>query len=243
MSSATYQLNEHFWTIQGEGVQAGRTAVFLRLQGCPVGCHWCDSKLTWYAGGEKRSVDEIIEIVADYPPADLLVITGGEPLLRDLDPLIASLHANFPERAITIETSGAYAFKGQLRPDWLTVSPKYAAQWRVAENILLAADELKYVVDETFTPSIALAHLAQILRAHSGTGYQLPIVVLMPEGSPPKRENITRALEYLREFPDWRFGPRLQYAYGAIFLHEGMNNKIVSVAEARARAKERARVR
>jgi len=229
-----YQLNEHFWTIQGEGEHAGRTAVFLRLQGCPVGCAWCDSKLTWYAGGERRHMDELLAIVAGYPDSELLVITGGEPLIHDLDALLAALHEHHPARETHLETSGVYPFKGQLRPRWVTLSPKAVAGWRVADDVLASAGELKYVVDEDYDPGVTLQHLAEYRCL---TGRPAPPVRLMPEGAPPRQAMVARTLQLLREHPEWRFGPRLQYNYAAVSDLEGGNNKQLSAAEARDRAR------
>lgn len=234
-----YQLNEHFWSIQGEGSHAGHTAVFLRLQGCPVGCAWCDSKLTWYAGGERIEVADIPAIVGQYPPSDLVVVTGGEPLLYDLDALFTSLREHVTDRAIHIETSGAYPYKGSLRPDWTTLSPKYPVDYRVAENVLAVASELKYVVDEHFDVEIVARHAAQ----REALGLPMPPVVLMPEGCPPRREMVGRVLDILRDHPDWRFGPRLQYDYATIAEGEGLNNRQVNVGDARRAAQDRHRVR
>lgn len=231
-----YQLNEHFWSLQGEGEHAGRTAVFLRLQGCSIGCPWCDSKLTWYAGGARRHVDELVALVRDHPPADLLVVTGGEPLIHDLDALLAALHGAFPERETHLETAGVYPFKGARRPHWVTLSPKAAAGWRVADDVLAAASELKYVVDEDFAPRVALAHLA---RHRELTGRAPPPVRLMPEGAPPRHAMVERTLGLLAAHPTWRFGPRLQYAYPTVAALEGENNRQVSAAEARAHARGR----
>lgn len=229
-----YQLNEHFWSIQGEGEHVGRTAVFLRLQGCPVGCGWCDSKLTWYAGGTRHRVVELVGLVRDHPESELLVITGGEPLIHNLDALLAALHGAFPNRETHLETSGAYPFKGRLRPRWVTLSPKSAAGWQVAEDVLACASELKYVVDEAYDPEVTLAHLERYRLLTSAPG--LP-VRLMPEGSPPRPEMVDRVLRLLAAYPTWRFGPRLQYDYPSVAALEGVNNKQVSVAEARARAR------
>lgn len=229
-----YQVNEHFWSIQGEGEHAGRTAVFLRLQGCPVGCSWCDSKLTWYAGGTRLHVDDLVGIVRGYPEADLLVITGGEPLIHDLDALLDALHATFPDRQTHLETAGVYPFKGSLRPHWVTLSPKAIAGWQVAENVLRCASELKYVVDERYDPDVTIRHLAE-RRALTGEP-DIP-VRLMPEGCPPRPEMVDRTLRLLADYPAWRFGSRLQYAYPSVSALEGINNKQISAAEARARAR------
>jgi 7-carboxy-7-deazaguanine synthase len=230
-----YQLNEHFWTIQGEGEHAGYTAVFLRLQGCPVGCAWCDSKLTWYAGGQPVQVEDIPTIVHKYPASELIVVTGGEPLIYNLDPLFDILRKQFPERSIHVETSGVYPYKGSIRPDWTTVSPKYTVDFRVARNVLVAASELKYVVDEHFTLESVDRHLQDIASHRS----DWPPVRLMPEGSPPRREMVERTMDILRERPLWRFGPRLQYNHASIAEGEGLNNKLVSADYARTLAHNR----
>jgi len=194
-----YRVNELFWSIQGEGVQAGRTAVFIRLQGCPVGCAWCDSKLTWYAGGSRMSAEEIVYRVSELPRSELLIITGGEPLIQPLDHLIDLLRLRF-NRGITIETSGVYPFKGGSRPDWLTVSPKRAAAWALDPEILASADELKYVVDAEFDLKPVYRHLVQRSELSGGDpeDYARFHIVLMPEGDPPKAENVAKTLDLLR---------------------------------------------
>ena len=234
--NTSYFLNEDFWTIQGEGEKAGHTAVFLRLQGCPVGCAWCDSKLTWYAGGERKTVSELCRIVAEYPSSASIVITGGEPLIYSLDHLFIGLRIKFPHRLLQLETSGAYPFKGVCRPDWTTLSPKAAAKWKVWDNVLKWADELKYVVDEVYDPLITVRHLQHFQSLAPEA--QVPLVRLMPEGAPPRVEMVEKTLAILTEFPQWRFGPRLQYAYLSITTLEGVNNKIVTVEEARRQAKK-----
>src|SRR5437763_13398847 len=76
----TIHVSELFLSIQGEGPSAGMPAHFLRLQGCSVGCHWCDSKYTWEAaGGRALVIDAAFDELAALGHASLLVITGGEP--------------------------------------------------------------------------------------------------------------------------------------------------------------------
>lgn len=234
-----YQVHELFASIQGEGMHAGETSIFLRLQGCPVGCVWCDSKLTWYAGGERWTVRDLIARLAELPPARWCVITGGEPLIYNLDALLLSIHSTFPNTMTQIETSGAYPFKGQARPTHVTVSPKHAAHFNVAKNVLHAASELKYVVDEHFDEQVAIKHLNDAAVNH----FNFPRVSLMPEGSPPRDAMIARTLAILREHHDWSFSPRLQYAYPQIGAMEGDANSIISKDEAKARSKEHARHR
>ena len=138
--SISYPLMEHFYTIQGEGFHQGKAAYFLRLGGCDVGCVWCDVKDSW--DGSKHpltSIEDMIHYVKSTP-AELVVITGGEPLLYDIAPLIAALQQ--VGLSVNIETSGAYALSGQ--PNWICVSPKkFKAP---IDSILPLANELKVVI-------------------------------------------------------------------------------------------------
>jgi 7-carboxy-7-deazaguanine synthase len=248
-----YNIHELFYSVQGEGQHAGHTAFFVRLQGCPVGCSWCDAKRTWAGrGGNKLTLHEIKAAIDAAPSTALIIVTGGEPLIYDLDPLFSWLFVNYPERFIHLETSGAYAFKGKLRPSWVTLSPKAAADWLVADNVMARANELKYVVDADFDPNIIEAHGAQLWRltttpvtvdqeeapAWPRTTRRVP-VYLMPEGAPPTYENVQRTLQILETRPRWRFGPRLQYDYLAIREREGDTNEKVAPEQAREELRAR----
>ncbi|HEX4956907.1 MAG TPA: 7-carboxy-7-deazaguanine synthase QueE [Lacibacter sp.] len=116
---------ESFYTLQGEGFHQGRAAYFIRLAGCDVGCVWCDVKESWEA--TKHPTFTIEEIVAKVQEETkhttrkpIVVITGGEPLMHDLDTLTAALHqAGFQTN---IETSGSHPLSGTW--DWICLSPK-----------------------------------------------------------------------------------------------------------------------
>ncbi len=113
-------LMEEFYTIQGEGYHSGKAAYFIRLGGCDVGCHWCDVKESWDASMHPlTSADQIVENAAQHP-GKVVVVTGGEPLIYNLDYLTSKLQ----ERGIKtfIETSGAYPLSGSW--DWICLSPK-----------------------------------------------------------------------------------------------------------------------
>lgn len=243
MSEGLYQVNEMFWSIQGEGFLAGKPSVFIRLQGCPVGCTWCDSKLTWYAGGTKMTTDEIRDRMKQMPPSSLVVITGGEPLLWDLDPLITMIEREFISRRTQLETSGALPWKGRFLTDYVVISPKSAAKWEIKPEVLLRADELKYVVDDEFDPDIIYKHVSQFRdRDYANTKEQprpSPRVSLMPEGSPPRPEMVEKTIRILQEVPSWNFSPRLQYAYPDIGKLEGRNNAIITPEQARTTARGR----
>lgn len=131
---------EHFYSIQGEGFHSGRAAYFIRLAGCDVGCHWCDVKESWDA--EIHPIIKIQPLVSEIKKvnADFVVITGGEPTLYDLNPLIKALKIENIE--VAIETSGTNELKGQV--DWYCFSPKKFKS-PVAEAFK-KANELKIII-------------------------------------------------------------------------------------------------
>ena len=114
-----YSLVETFDSIQGEGLYNGSLCFFLRLGGCDIGCHWCDEKKSWDESKHpKSSVNEIIDLVIKSP-SDIVVVTGGEPLMHNLDELTIELKKH---KRVHLETSGAYNLTGDW--DWITLSPK-----------------------------------------------------------------------------------------------------------------------
>ncbi len=145
---STLPVMESFYTLQGEGFYQGRAAYFIRLGGCDVGCVWCDVKESWDANAyPKFSIKEIVDqAVASVNRESLIVnrklavITGGEPLMHQLDELTHQLHqAGFETN---IETSGSSPLSGEW--DWICLSPKkFKAP---LPEILPLANELKVVV-------------------------------------------------------------------------------------------------
>jgi 7-carboxy-7-deazaguanine synthase len=139
-----YPVMEHFYTIQGEGYYTGKAAYFIRLGGCDVGCVWCDVKDSWDASRHPMmTVGQLVALVSEAN-ARLCVITGGEPAMYDLNPLVDALKSNGIQA--NIETSGAYPIQGEL--DWICLSPK-KFKFPIKES-LAKADEFKAVV---FHPS------------------------------------------------------------------------------------------
>lgn len=133
-------LMEEFYTIQGEGFNSGKAAYFIRLGGCDVGCHWCDVKESWDAELHPLTkADEIVEH-ADQFPGKAVVVTGGEPLLYNLDYLTKELKSK--GISTFIETSGAYPLSGDW--DWICLSPKKFKAPR--PDIAPFAHELKVIV-------------------------------------------------------------------------------------------------
>lgn len=130
---------EHFYTIQGEGAHTGKAAYFIRLGGCDVGCHWCDVKESWDPKLHPlMKTEKIAEIAASN--CKTIVLTGGEPLMWNLDPLTKKLKDL--GCTIHIETSGAYKMSGIL--DWITLSPKKTGLPK--PEIYKKAQELKVII-------------------------------------------------------------------------------------------------
>ncbi|MBN9311523.1 MAG: 7-carboxy-7-deazaguanine synthase QueE [Chryseobacterium sp. 39-10] len=130
---------EHFYTLQGEGAHTGKAAYFIRLGGCDVGCHWCDVKESWDPNLHPlMNAEEIAETAARH--CKTIVLTGGEPLMWNLDILTKKLKELGCQ--IHIETSGAYPLSGTL--DWITLSPKKTGLPQ--EEIYAKASELKVII-------------------------------------------------------------------------------------------------
>ena len=144
---------ESFYTLQGEGFHQGKAAYFIRLGGCDVGCVWCDVKDSWDATKHPLStIEDLIfnieqNIKKETGPSPftihhspIIVITGGEPLMHDLNGLTEALQAKGFET--NIETSGSSSFSGKW--DWVCLSPKkFKAP---LPEILPLANELKVVI-------------------------------------------------------------------------------------------------
>lgn len=131
---------ESFYTIQGEGFHQGMAAWFIRLGGCDVGCVWCDVKDSWDADKHpKWTVEEITEQLSEIS-AEMVVITGGEPLMYDLSELTETIKSR--GFSVHVETSGAHPLSGSW--DWICLSPKKFKDAR--EEFYEVADELKVVI-------------------------------------------------------------------------------------------------
>lgn len=131
---------EHFYTLQGEGYHQGRAAYFIRLGGCDVGCVWCDVKDSWDMDRHPKYEIESLLSEVRKTPTGIVVITGGEPLMYNLDELTFQLQQAGLQT--NIETSGAHPLSGSW--NWICLSPKkFKAP---LPEILLLANELKVVV-------------------------------------------------------------------------------------------------
>lgn len=141
----TYPVHERFYSWQGEGVYAGRAAFFIRLFGCPVKCPWCDSAGTWHPDYVPKHINRMTpEALADEVEASkapIVIVTGGEPTIHDLRPLLKELK-RIPNLRVHLETMGGFPILGVF--DWITLSPKWA-RLPLPENVR-RADEIKLIV-------------------------------------------------------------------------------------------------
>lgn len=160
-----YKINELFETIQGEGSFTGQPSIFIRLQGCPVACSWCDTKHTWDIKLEEEipkeevlkkseennfwgsfSVLDIISLVNEQGfKAKHIVITGGEPCMVDLTPLCTAFENK--GYSTQVETSGTFEIKVS-KSCWVTVSPKINMRggFEILQSAMSRANEIKHPV-------------------------------------------------------------------------------------------------
>jgi len=179
---------EHFYTIQGEGFHQGRAAYFIRLGGCDVGCVWCDVKESWDGTKfEKYNTQQLVELVK-ATPAKLVVITGGEPLMHQLDELTVALQNAGLET--NIETSGAHPLSGHW--NWICLSPKKFKE--PLPGILPFAKELKIIVFNQSDLAWAEKYAAMVTATCK--------LYLQPEWD--KAAIVTPLIvEYIKQNPQW----------------------------------------
>ena len=182
-------LVEEFFSLQGEGFHTGKAAYFIRLGGCDVGCSWCDSRFSWNPDIHPMiNADIIIENVLKSG-TDSVVVTGGEPLMWNLDYLCNGLK----EKNIStfIETSGAYSMSGKW--DWICLSPK--KNMPPLPEICKIADELKVIIQERSD-----FNWAEKYRNLVNENCRL---FLQPEWSSFEKI-IPEIVEYIKVYPLWR---------------------------------------
>jgi len=184
----TLPVMESFYTIQGEGFHQGRAAYFIRLGGCDVGCVWCDVKESWDANAHpKFPVEQIVANAAEHQ-GRLAVITGGEPLLHNLDALTSELKEQGFET--NIETSGSSPLSGHW--DWICLSPKkFKAPLK---EVIERANELKVIVYNKTDFDWAIHYAQQVTPACK--------LYLQPEWS--KAAQMTPLIvDFIKQNPQW----------------------------------------
>ena len=218
-----YKVNEVFETIQGEASFTGCPSIFIRLQGCPVGCAWCDTKQTWHTDDTYLvSLSETVEkkadsdFFADCSASDILalikeknylakhiVITGGEPCMYDLNPLCDLLHEH--GYSTQIETSGTFEI---LAPEstWITVSPKINMRggYEVLNSAIKRANEIKH-------PVAMMRHVEELEALFDEVGHRPELVYLQPISQKAKATRL--AIEVCKE-KNWRLSVQVHKYIG-----------------------------
>jgi len=209
----TYAVKEIFYTLQGEGAQAGRSAVFCRFAGCNLWsglerdratavCKFCDTDFVGTdgeGGGKFATAGDLADaVLAKFPPsaarADRFVVcTGGEPLLQLDQALVDAFHLRGFE--IAVETNGTIAPPPGI--DWLCVSPKAGAPL-----VVTAGDELKLVYPQ------------EGAAPESFEGLDFRVLSLQPMDSPDRERNTRLAVEYCKTHPRWRLSPQTHKILG-----------------------------
>lgn len=179
---------EQFYSIQGEGFHTGKAAYFIRVGGCDVGCSWCDTKFAWDSElHEMTHIDSIIKGITGTN-ADSVVVTGGEPLMYNLNPLCIELKKM---NILTyLETCGSHKLTGIW--DWICLSPK--KNYPPDNNIYSLAGELKVIIeeDDDFT-------WAEENKARVSSNCKL---YLQPEWSSIKNI-MPSVVEYVKNHTEW----------------------------------------
>jgi 7-carboxy-7-deazaguanine synthase len=182
-------LVEDFFSIQGEGFHTGKAAYFIRLGGCDIGCSWCDSPFAWDSGiHPMTNADDIANRIINSG-TDSVVITGGEPLMWNLDYLCSKLKKK--NISTYLETSGAYPLTGKW--DWICLSPK--KNMKPVPEICKVADELKVVIQEKADFEWAEEYRNQVNEKCR--------LFLQPEWSSFERI-ITEIVDYVKNNSVWR---------------------------------------
>ncbi len=182
-------LMEQFYTVQGEGFHQGKAAYFIRLAGCDVGCHWCDVKESWNVNEHGfQNIEDIVSGAIKHP-SEIVVITGGEPLMHNLDELCWQLQR--AGKQTHIETSGAHPLSGSW--DWICLSPK-KFKFPLPE-VVAAANELKVVVFNKSDLKWAEQYAAEVSSDCR--------LFLQPEWS-KTHQMMPLIVDYIKQHPEWQ---------------------------------------
>ena len=180
---------EEFYSLQGEGFHTGKPAYFLRVGGCDVGCFFCDVKESWDASKHSLiATDEVVARIVENP-SKAVVVTGGEPLLYDMNYLCESLHKN--GISVFLETSGSEPMSGSW--DWICVSPKRGHE--PLPVMIKAANELKVIIydDDDFLWA----------EENAKNVSNNCLLFLQPEWS-NRNVMMQKVIDYAKENPRWR---------------------------------------
>lgn len=194
-----YRINDIFYTLQGEGRNTGRAAVFIRFAGCNLRCPFCDTAFDTFREMTAEEILHALAFVVGGFPADtlpLVVLTGGEPTLQVDEAFVDLLHQHGYE--VAMESNGILPAPKNL--DWLTVSPK-GGEGSIVSGERRMADEIKVVFDEN-TPAILSS-----LHPSSSSLHPSPLLYLQPCDTGDTSRNaaiIQQCVDYIKHHPQWR---------------------------------------
>ena len=181
-------VSETFDSIQGEGFYSGNRSFFVRLAGCDIGCHWCDEKKSWPNDNFPRlEINQLVKLCTKSS-SEIVVVTGGEPLMQDLTEFTKSLNGLKKRH---LETSGAYPLSGNW--DWITLSPK--KNKLPLKEIYNNANELKVVIYNESDFNFALKEKEKVNKDC--------LLYLQPEWS-KKDKNLEKILSFNKKYPEWK---------------------------------------
>lgn len=178
-------INDMFWTFQGEGYNAGRRALFVRMPKCNLACSWCDTSFDTY---EKIDTDLFREL-ALQEQSRFAVVTGGEPLLNKHTPIVVNILKELGF-VVACETNGTQPYVAGI--DWVTCSPKRDAGYTIHPKLKPYISELKFVVDDKFD--------FRVLDLHNDI---VGLRYLSPEFTNMK-ENLKKIEEYIVHNTQWK---------------------------------------
>ena len=197
---------ETFHSLQGEGFHSGKSAFFIRLAGCTVGCSWCDTKLSWNSKDYPlKSIEELsIETKeASQKGASLLVITGGEPLHHNLNSFCKAIKDLNKSISIHIETSGVDELSGSF--DWVTLSPK--RHYPPQHSFLKLCNEVKVIInnekDIEFAKTIKnkIAKISREIKTNSSEELSEKYYFLQPSWN--CKYGFELSVEFVKKNPEW----------------------------------------
>lgn len=184
-----YDVSEIFYSLQGEGVRTGTAATFVRLAGCNLLCLWCDTNHT------KRmelSADQIVAYCNKHP-RQWIVLTGGEPLLQNVRPLVRLLR-QWGWR-VALETNGTIRTPGANEFDWIAVSPKHGHDIHIGQKV----DEIRVVLragESLWRPENLHAHNLTVSPRFNGEKIDM--------------EAVQWCVQLVKENPEWRLSIQTQ---------------------------------
>ena len=185
-----FRVNDIFYSLQGEGRNTGRAAVFIRFAGCNMKCSFCDTEFNSFT---EMTADEIVKAIADHP-ARFVVLTGGEPTLQVDEDFIELLHAHGYE--VAMESNGTLPAPKNL--DWLTVSPK-----RKSISSVRQPDEIKIVFESEESLNRTLTDMHPSLEGDANR----PLLFLQPCDTGDADSNakiMSDCIDYIERHPQWR---------------------------------------